>query len=167
MHVEFTELTKVLTMPTTDHACRKLHVDNLVVTCGDARFREFFARWINVQLDGLADRHTWPGCTRGLTGQDTRDATVEVIRTYCRLHGITTVHWFAHQDCGGHGGADEHANVADELQYHHQDLLRTVSIINTEFPNMEIRIYFVGCIDLYIRDWPRQFRWTELPLEAP
>ncbi len=159
-------LMKELNVPPAHQEGHGIKVKDLVMTCGDFRFRDHYARWIDSELDGVADRHTWPGCTKGFTDPDTRADMLKVIGTYRRLHTVSVVHLFSHQDCGGHGGAYEHRTVLDEVHHHHSDLVEAASIITTKFPDVTVRIYYSGCVDLYTSDRPRMFRWTELTVES-
>lgn len=145
--------------PVSPHKTVQGHgTKNLVFHCGDYRFRAHVEHWIDEHL-GSADVHVWPGCTIGLTDEQIQRKTLDAIGIYRRLHGVGTIHLIAHRDCGGHGGSRRHTGPVEEVAYHHQDLLKSRRVILGQFPDMEVKIYFVEF------DRNGTFRWESLLAE--
>jgi len=115
--------------------------ENLMLRCGDYRFRRHLEKWIDENL-GSADEHVWPGCTLCLTDKDLRPKTLEVIRTYQRLHDIKKIQIIGHRDCGGHEGSRKFANADKERDYHHGELRKAHAVLQEHYPTLGVKLYF-------------------------
>lgn len=117
------------------------HVDNLVVSCVDFRFRPLVAKWIDEQLNGKADLISLAGASKAVADDDTRATALKQFGICDRLHGVKTIHIVDHIDCGAYGGSSHYDSTSAELADHQQKLAQAIQAIKTECPNAEIKTY--------------------------
>src|SRR6266542_2111535 len=119
------------------------HVDNLVISCIDFRFRPQIARWMAEQLDDQADLVAIAGASKAITDESSQKIVLNQIRIAHDLHSITTVHILDHMDCGAYGGSSQFSNREDELAMHTEKLKEAGQIIATHFPGLRLELYVV------------------------
>ncbi|MFA6537356.1 MAG: carbonic anhydrase [Patescibacteria group bacterium] len=116
------------------------HCHNLLMTCIDFRFHEAIQKW--VKENGLTndfDLVSLAGVQKSLLDEDTRATVLKQLEISSRLHGIETVIFVAHQDCGAYGGSKVFVNFEEEKAKYLADMIAAGAIIKETLPNLQVK----------------------------
>lgn len=110
----------------SNHSC-----EAVIVTCIDFRFQIFINRWISQNFDPKTyDRVAWAG---GVKDQEEILKQIEISK---RLHHTKKAILINHEDCGAYG-------EEGTAEKHAQDLKDTKQKILSQFPDLEVEIYYL------------------------
>lgn len=116
-------------------------LSNLVIHCADGRLMRAIYEWLNKQdVVGHCDELSLAGGCKDLVSpqkETDRDYVLRQIGTLRRLHGTQRIFLINHTGCGAYGG--ESANKAQEIEKHAGDLHEAASLIQKQWPDMELR----------------------------
>jgi carbonic anhydrase len=124
------------------------HVDSLVISCIDFRFRPKIAAWIKKELNDSSDLVAIAGASKAILDEDTQASVLKQIDIALRLHEIKTVFILDHIDCGAYGGSKEFTKKDDEVAMHKEELQKAGEVIVRSFPNMDVKGYIVDFQDI-------------------
>ncbi len=107
------------------------HCHAAVVCCIDFRFQKYIRRWTDENLkDQTFDLIGFAGSTREL------ETIMGQIDVSVRLHHISQVILFHHEECGAYG-------AESTLERHTADLLKARSAILSRHPHLEVSLYYL------------------------
>ncbi|MBT7348216.1 hypothetical protein HN858_00920 [Candidatus Falkowbacteria bacterium] len=106
----------------------------------DFRFHKAICCWVNE--NGLTkdyDLVSIAGAQKALLDEDTRATVLKQIELSVKLHGINTVIFMAHQDCGAYGGSDSFDDDESEKAKYDEDMTTAEEIVKKKYPDIAVR----------------------------
>lgn len=117
----------------------------LIITCMDFRFQDAIHDFsCDLRVEGSYDLLTVPGVAKNLSrpdNQNTKEYILDSIDKSFQLHEIAKVIIINHQNCGGYEQFD---NEESEKVQHYTDLKKAGKIIQDNFPELKIELYFAN-----------------------
>ena len=114
--------------------------NNLLITCMDFRFHKSICSWVNE--NGLTkdyDLVSIAGAQKALLDEDTRATVLKQIELSIKLHGINTVIFMGHQDCGAYGGSESFEDSETEREKYDEDMTVAEEIVKKKYPDISVR----------------------------
>jgi len=137
------------------------HCEAALITCEDYRLHQRkdgrnyvadFIKGLNVDCDLI----TRGGGVQDLVRPKLENFDKSVLRdaeVSAKLHEVKTIYLLNHEDCGAYSGMN-FSSREEELKQHYSDLKTVKEIINKEFPDVEVRLYFAelepGTDDVFV-----------------
>lgn len=117
------------------------HVDTLVVSCVDFRFRPLVAEWIGEKF-GSADHVAVPGASKPVI--ESSDV-LDWLKLLVGLHEVKKVVIADHLDCGAYGGSKKFDGDSDaEVSMHAQQLSTAKQKLVEALPGVEVETFLLG-----------------------
>ncbi len=114
--------------------------NNLLITCIDFRFHKAICKWVNENgLTNDYDLVSMAGVQKSLLDEDTSVAVLKQIGISEKLHGINTVIFIAHQDCGAYGGSSAFESWEEEKEKYIEDMFSAEEVIKSKWPNLHVK----------------------------
>jgi len=128
--------------------------DAAVLSCFDQRIRTAVNKFLQRQGILRPDMIVVAGGAKTLASPRNdfeRDFILEQVRMSILLHGTKRAYLFCHSDCATYGGlaafkGDQHA----EAEHHFHELRRAAGLLNTAFPELQIKCFFVNFEGLFV-----------------
>jgi carbonic anhydrase len=121
--------------------------DAAVLCCFDQRIRLAVNKFLQRQGILRPDMIVVAGGAKTLASPRNdfeRDFILEQARMSIRLHRTQTIFLMSHSDCATYGGlAAFDGDHAREARHHQQELRRAADLVNTNFPELNVKCFFV------------------------
>jgi len=128
--------------------------DAAVLSCFDQRIRMAVNKFLQRQGILRPDMIIVAGGAKTLASPRNdfeRDFILEQVRMSILLHGTKRAYLFCHSDCATYGGLAAFKGDQDaEAEHHFEELGRASGILNTAFPELQIKCFFVNFEGLFV-----------------
>jgi hypothetical protein len=129
--------------------------DAAVLSCFDQRIRTAVNKFLQRQGILRPDMIVVAGGAKTLASPRNdfeRDFILEQVRMSILLHATKRAYLFCHSDCATYGGlAAFKGNQSAEAEHHFEELEKASGILNTAFPGLQIKCFFVNFEGVFVQ----------------
>lgn len=119
------------------HTCKAL-----ALTCIDFRFRQKINQFLQKHYKNSFDLVSLAGGSKNFQSPKERSILFKQIGVSLKLHHISHLLLFNHQNCGAYGAFLKSGSL-QETKEHHQDLREAKKAIKQRFVRLKVRLFFV------------------------
>lgn len=126
------------------------HCKAVLVTCMDFRLHQRadgrnytadFIRRLRIDCDLITRGGSIQDLVRSKEGSGFDKSLLRDSKVSAKLHQVETVYLINHEDCGAYGEMD-FSSREEEIAQHEEDLKKAREIINEEFPDVKVELFF-------------------------